>query len=38
MLCGFTPEDAGQLRQLGQQPLVVTVCADPECCVSHYGG
>jgi hypothetical protein len=38
MLCGFTPQETGQLRHLGQQPLVVTVCADPENCVSRYAG
>jgi hypothetical protein len=38
-LCGVTPEpnETGLLRQLGSPPVVVTVCADAEACVTRFG-
>jgi hypothetical protein len=37
-LCGFTPESSGdqQLRLLGAQPVVITVCSDGAACVTRY--
>jgi hypothetical protein len=37
-LCGFTPsgDDTGGLRRLGEPPVVVTVCADRDACVTRY--
>lgn len=36
-LCGFVPSaDDEPLRQLGEEPVVVMVCADRAACVSRY--
>lgn len=38
-LCGFAPgaANADQLRNLGAEPVTLTVCADREACVTRYG-
>lgn len=36
-LCGLTAaDDPALLRQLGEPPVVVTVCADSDACVTRY--
>jgi hypothetical protein len=37
-LCGLSASrgDAGVLRQLGEPPVVITVCADSDACVTRY--
>jgi len=37
-LCGMTPPhaDNGGLRQLGTAPVVITVCADADGCVTRW--
>jgi hypothetical protein len=37
-LCGITPPqtESGALRQLGTAPVVITVCADADACVTRW--